>query len=249
MGNLIFCELMKLKRSKILLISFLGVMAAPAMMFIEAIQIHFENPEQIVTLAHFYDNSLIYTMLLMNFMVFVIIAAYLFSREYTERTLKMILPVPVSKNKMIASKFCVLFLWIMMLTTATWLGALILAGLYHAVYGMLEFTFTVAIQWFGKLLISGILLLFTISPFAFIAEKTKGLFVPMIIAAGVVMGSAALCNQKLGALYPWTATLFFIKGKIASTGYPIWLSVSIVVFVSIIGFATTFHYFQKEDIK
>lgn len=249
MGNLIFCELMKLKRSKILLISFLGVITAPAMMFIEAIQIHFEHPEQIVTLSHFYDNSLIYTMLLMNFMVFVIIAAYLFSREYTERTLKMILPVPVSKNKMIASKFCVLFLWIMMLTTATWLGALILAGLYHAVYGMLDFTFTVAIQWFGKLLISGVLLFFTISPFAFIAEKTRGLFVPMIIAAGVVMGSAALCNQKLGALYPWTATLFLIKGKIASTGYPIWLSISIVVFVSIVGFAATFHYFQKEDIK
>lgn len=249
MGNLIFCELIKLKRSKILVISFLGAMAAPVMMLVEAIQMHFEYPEQTATLVHFYDNSLLYTMLLMNLMVFVIIAAYLFSREYTEKTLKMILPVPVSKSKLIASKFCVLFFWIMMLTIATWIGALILAALYHAVFGMLDFTFVVAIQWFGKLLFSGILLFLTISPFAFIAEKTKGLFVPMIVAAGVVMVNAALSNQELGALYPWIATYLLVKGKTASTGYPIWLSVSIIVLVSIIGFATTFHYFQKEDIK
>lgn len=63
------------------------------------------------------------------------------------------------------------------------------------------------------------------------------------------MGSAALCNQDFGALYPWSATFFLLKGKIESTGYPILLSVGIIVFVSAIGFLATVHHFKREDIK
>ena len=249
MGNLILCEIMKLKRSKIVYISFLGVMAAPVMMLVEAIQVHIKHPEQTVTLVDFYSNSLLYTMLLMNLMVFVIIAANLFSREYTEKTLKTILPVPISKSKLITSKFCILFLWIIVLTVFTWISALLLATIYHAAFGMHDFSSAIAFIWLGKLLLSGILLFITISPFAFIAEKTKGLFVPMITAAVIVMLNAALSNQEMGALYPWTATFFIVEERLASTGYPIWLSVGLIALVSIIGFVATFRYFQKEDIK
>lgn len=249
MGNLISCEIMKLKRSKMVFISFLGAMAAPAMMLVEAIQVHLEHPDRTATMVDFYGNSLLYTMLLMNLMVFIIIAAYLFSREYTEKTLKTILTVPVPKSQLITSKFCVLFLWIMVLTIITWLSALLLAALYHAVFGMLDFTFAVVVNWLGKLLFGGTLLFLTISPFAFMAEKTKGLFVPMIAAAVIVMLNAALSNQELGALYPWTATYLLVEGRLATTGYPIWLSISLIALVSIMGLVATFRYFQKEDIK
>lgn len=71
----------------------------------------------------------------------------------------------------------------------------------------------------------------------------------MIISAVIVMGSAALSNQKLGALYPWTATFFLISGKTENTGYPILLSVSIISFVSVSGFFATIHHFKKEDLN
>jgi bacitracin transport system permease protein len=111
------------------------------------------------------------------------------------------------------------------------------------------FYFSVAIGWLLKFIAGNTLLFFTISPFAYIAEKSKGLVVPMIVSAIVVMGSAALSNQELGALYPWTATYFLMQGRIQSTGYPMPLSVGIIVFVSVIGFLVTFQYFKKEDLK
>lgn len=242
------CELLKLKRSKMLLISMLGVMATPCMLLIEALQTHYKHPEQNFTLANIYSDSLLYTMLLINMMIYVAISAYLFSREYTENSLKTILPIPVSRKDFIAGKFIVLFLWILMLTLVTWAGVFTLSGLYHVAIGMDGFNFAVATEWLIKYFVGNTLLFCTISPFAYIAEKSKGLVVPMIASAIVVMGSAALSNQELGALYPWTATYFFMQGKILSTGYPILLSVGIIAFVSIIGFLATFQYFNKEDL-
>ena len=89
----------------------------------------------------------------------------------------------------------------------------------------------------------------TISPFAYIAQKTKGFVTPVITSSVVVMGNAALCNQDFGSLYPWTATFFLIKGNIQSTGYPITLAIGIIAFVSIMGFLMTFNYFKNEDLK
>lgn len=71
----------------------------------------------------------------------------------------------------------------------------------------------------------------------------------MIGSAVIVMGSATLSNQAWGALYPWTATYFLVQGKVPSTGYPLLLSVVIILLVSAIGFFMTFHHFKKEDLK
>lgn len=110
-------------------------------------------------------------------------------------------------------------------------------------------TILVAIVWLPKFLFGSILMFLTVSPFVFVAMKTKGFVAPMIGSAVIVMGSAALSNQEWGALYPWTATYFLVQGKLQSTGYPTLLSVSIIILVSAVGFLMTFHHFKKEDLK
>ena len=52
MLNLISCELLKLKRSKMVLISVAGVLSTPLLMLIEALQTHFDKPEIILSLIH-----------------------------------------------------------------------------------------------------------------------------------------------------------------------------------------------------
>lgn len=249
MLNLFYCEILKLKHSKMLALSILGAMATPIMMFFEALQTHFQHPEQSFTLSDIYENSMLYVMLLMNMLVYVAITAYLFSREYTERTLKTILPAPVSRVKLVAAKFITLLTWIIMLSVVSWLGSLVLSTVYHWMFGLNGFYLTASLRWLLKFLLSGVLMFFTISPYAFLAEKTKGLVAPMIISAVMAMGNVALTNQDIGALYPWTATFFLLNGKTENTGYPILLSVGIIIFVSVIGFYATFHYFKKEDLK
>lgn len=249
MLNLIYCELLKLKHSKMVLISVLGVMSTPFMMLIEALQIHFEYPERVFTLDDIYDSSLLYMMLLTNMIIYVVIAAYLFSREYTESTLKTILPIPVSRIKLLLSKFCALFLWTTMLTFITWVGIFILLGGYHLVFGLEGYHLMVAGRWLLKFLLSSMLMFVMASPFAYVAQKTKGFVAPVIASAVIAMGSAAICNQDFGALYPWTAAYFMIKGKMQSTGYPVSLGIGIIVFVSAMGFWMTLKQFREEDLK
>ena len=239
MLNLISCELLKLKRSKMVLISVAGVLSTPLLMLIEALQTHFDKPEIIFTLSDIYSDSVLYIMLLVNIMIYVAIAAYLFSREYTESTLKTILPIPISRTKLLIGKFCTLLLWIVMLTLVTWAGIFIVCGLYDAVFTLEGYSLLVAIVWLPKFLFGSILMFLTVSPFVS----------PMIGSAVIVMGSAALSNQEWGALYPWTATYFLVQGKLQSTGYPTLLSVSIIILVSAVGFLMTFHHFKKEDLK
>lgn len=249
MLNLVYCELLKLRRSKMLVLSILGVFSTPCMMLIETLQTHFKHPEKVIALTDIYNSSLLYMMILTNMMIYVTITAYLFSREYSECTLKTILPIPVSRTKFVIGKFCTLLLWTLMLTVVTWAGIFVLSGLFQIFIGMDSFSFIVAAEWLFKFLLGDLLMYLTITPFAFIAEKTKGFVAPVIASAVIVMGSAAVSNQDFGALYPWTATFFLVKGKLASTGYPPILAVSIIAAVSVIGFYLTFHHFQKEDLK
>lgn len=249
MVRFVYCEWLKLKRSRIVLFSVVSVCATPFMLFVEALQTHFEHPEQLFTLADIYSNGLLYEMLLINMMVYVAITAYLFSREYTERTLKTILPSPVSRSSFLTSKFLIQLIWITILMLITWTGILLLSGLYHLMIGLEGFHISVAFTWLIKMLLGGILMFITLSPFAYLSLKSKGIVVPILFSAVIVMGSAALANQDLGALYPWTGTYFLMMGKTLSTIYPIWLSSIIIILIAMIGFISTYTYFKKEDLK
>lgn len=249
MLNLILCELIKLKRSKMIPFSIMGVLSTPMLMLLEALQTHFDKPELAFTLADIYKNSVLYSMLLTNMLIYVAITAFLFSREYLENTLKTIIPIPVSRSKLLIGKFCALLLWIVALNFVTWAGIFMVCGLYHIIFTLEKYSFSVAIQWLPKYLLGGILMFFTISPFAFVAEKTKGFVAPVIGSAVIVMGSAALANHDWGAFYPWTAIFFMVQGKINSNGYITALSIIIVLLLSAAGFVLTFYHLKTEDLK
>ena len=236
-------EFLKLKHSKIFLLTVLGALSIPSLLYISLLTGEHATFQGILDYCATYACSLFYII------IFTIIIAYLFGREYTEHTLKTILTTPLSKTKLLIGKFCTLLLWIVMLTLVTWAGIFIVCGLYDAVFTLEGYSLLVAIVWLPKFLFGSILMFLTVSPFVFVAMKTKGFVAPMIGSAVIVMGSAALSNQEWGALYPWTATYFLVQGKLQSTGYPTLLSVSIIILVSAVGFLMTFHHFKKEDLK
>lgn len=249
MLNLIYCELLKLRHSKMIPISILGALAVPFMLFVEVMQTHAEHPNEKIFLHAIYENSILYMLVLANMMVSVAIASYLFSREYSENTWKTILPIPISRTKVLSGKFFTLFLWDLFLTLVSWTCILLFAGICHFTFGMAEYSLLTALKWLPKYFLLTVLMFITTSPFVYIAQKTKGFVAPMIASAVIVLGSAALCNQKWGALYPWTASVLLLKGRIESTDYPIWLSITIIMLISLIGFLFTFIHFEKEDLK
>ncbi len=245
MFPLLYCEFLKLKRSKMFLISVLGAMVAPIMVFAGLIKAKISEPDKIITYLDMLEQTNLYVLLLFGVIVYGVIAAFLFSREYTENTLKLVLTVPVSKGAFLITKLLMLFLWMMILTAVAWVSTLVLSIVGNAA----EFNVNVIIQSLEEFFLGAFLLYFTMSPFVFLTLWHKNLVSPIIAAATVVLGNVALANQDLAVLFPWTSPYLIASGDIAKYHYSIETALVIIFAVSFIGFFASFIYFKKQDVK
>lgn len=245
MVNLLYCEFLKLKRSKMLLISVLGAMVAPIMVFAGLVKAKITEPDKIITYWDMLEQTNLYVLLLFGVIVYGVIAAYLFSREYTENTLKAVLTVPVSKGAFLTSKFLMLFVWMMILTAVAWVVTLILSVIGNAA----EFSVDIIVESLKEYFLGAFLLYFTMSPFVFITLWLKNLVTPIIATATAVLGNVALANEDLGVLFPWTSPYLIASGDIVKYSYSTETALTIILAVFSIGIFASFIYFEKEDVK
>ena len=126
MGELVYCEFLKLKRTKIKIIALLGICSPPILSMFSSIRNYIFNPEYRISLFTLYDNAFMFLMLLFGPLIFSVIAAYLFSREYTGKTLKTIMVIPISKKRFMSCKFLTLFICTITLMLTFWIVGLIL---------------------------------------------------------------------------------------------------------------------------
>ena len=245
MVNLLYCEFLKLKRSKMLLISISGATVAPLMVFAGLIKAKITQPEILITYREMMEQTNLYMLMLFGLIVYGVITAYLFSREYTENTLKSILTIPVSKEAFLSAKYLMLLVWMIILTAVAWLSTLFLAFLGNAA----DFSSMVIVQSL-KEYISGVLLLYlTMSPFVFITLWVKNLVTPIIAVATIVLGNVALSNENLAALFPWSSVYLIAGGEINNLSYSIELSLLIILITFSIGVILSFYYFKRQDAK
>ena len=92
MITLIQTEFIKLKHSKIFLLTVLGALSIPALLYIALLT------GEYATFQGLLDYCTTYACALFYIIIFTIIIAYLFGREYTEHTLKTVLTAPLSKT-------------------------------------------------------------------------------------------------------------------------------------------------------
>lgn len=97
MVNLLYTELLKLKRSNMFLISIIRASVAPVLVVVASyIHIKTKQPTPTILFHQLFTEVNLYTTLVMGFPLYGVVVAYLFTREYTEDTLKHLLAIPVS---------------------------------------------------------------------------------------------------------------------------------------------------------
>ena len=124
MADIVYCELMKLKRSKIILIGILGSLIVPFLVVTNDIRICFSNPSIVLSLGGIYEDTIMFGSLVMS-----VVAAYLVSREYTEKTLKTIFVLPIGRTQFLAGKFIILFILVVLFMVLSWLDIVVIAVL------------------------------------------------------------------------------------------------------------------------
>lgn len=206
-------EIMKLRRSKIVWITFLLFIFIPFMMgLMFFIQKHPEIASKlgiIGTKASMlrlgkanwptYLGFLTQGMAGIGLIGFGFVTSWVFGREYADRTVKDILALPVSRSYIVTAKFIVVALWCLMLSIVFWIFGLI----FGRVIGISGWTDVLIISFTNTYIIATLLTILLCTPVAFFAGYSRGYMLPM----GFVILTMLLANFTgligLGPYFPW----------------------------------------------
>lgn len=232
-------EFLKLKRSKIFLLSLMGAILPPLLMFVAVSYFSEGN-----TFEMLFTNVNMYMSAMFAVMIFAIIISYLFGREYNEHTLKTMLTIPVSRGKFLKSKYLMFLVWIVILTMVTSVSTLI----FGFIAGLDGFSLNLFIESFSQLLYANVLLFLTFSPFVFISLFITNMVPAMVGGAGLSLVNLMVYGQNWAPFVPWVCPYLIASGEIAEYSTSITVSYGIILATFLIGIAVSYLYFTKTDV-
>ena len=232
-------EFLKLKRSNIFLLSIVGAIIPPLLMFIATFA--FDETQSFEML---FSSVNMYMSALFAVLLFAIIISYLFGREYNEHTLKTMLTIPISRGKFLIAKYIMFFAWILILTVVTSLSTVA----FGFIAGLGGFTLKLFIESFGQLLFGNVLLFLTFSPFVFISLFVTNMVPAMVGGAALTLVNMLIYGQNWAPFVPWVCPYLIASGEIAQYSTSITVSYSIILATFVIGLAISYIYFTKKDV-
>ncbi|WP_407379269.1 ABC transporter permease [Methanobrevibacter sp.] len=232
-------EFLKLKRSNIFLLSIIGAILPPLLMFIAVTA--FDEGQNFEAL---FTNVNMYMSAMFAILLFAIIISYLFGREYNEHTLKSMLTIPISRGKFLLSKYIMFLAWIIILTVVTSISA----AIFGFIAGLDGFTVKLLIDSIAQLLFANILLFLTFSPFVFVSLFITNMVPAMVGGAGLSLVNLMIYGQSWAPFVPWTCPYLIASGEIAEYATSISVSYGIILATFLIGLAISYIYFTKKDV-
>ena len=233
-------EFLKLKRSNIFLLSLIGAILPPLLMFIAVFA--FDEGH---TFELLFSNVNMYMSALFAILLYAIMISYLFGREYNEHTLKTMLTIPVSRGKFLLSKYVMFLVWILILTVVTTLSTMVLGF----VAGLDGFSLKLFIDSFAQLLFANVLLFLTFSPFVFISLFITNMVPAMVGGAGLALVNMMIYGQTWAPYVPWVCPYLIASGEIAEYSSSITLSYAVILATFAIGLVISYIYFTKTDVS
>ena len=240
MFTFIEMEFLKLKRSRIFLLSLLGAVLPPLLMFIAVTS--FDEGQ---TFEALFTNVNMYMSAMFAVLIFAIIISYLFGREYNEHTLKTMLTIPVSREKFLASKYIMFLVWIVILTVVTSISTLA----FGFAAGLDGFSLKIFADGFAQLLYANVLLFLSFSPFVFISLFITNMVPAMIGGAGLALVNLMVYGQNWAPFVPWVCPYLIASGEIAEYTTSITVSYGVILATFVIGLVISYIYFTKTDVS
>ena len=233
-------EFLKLKRSNIFLLSIMGAILPPLLMFIATFAF-----DETQTFEMLFSSVNMYMSALFAILLFAIMISYLFGREYNEHTLKTMLTIPVSRGKFLLSKYVMFLAWILILTVVTSASTLV----FGFVAGLDGFSVKIVVDSFAQLLFANVLLFLTFSPFVFVSLLITNMVPAMVGGAGLTLVNMLIYGQTWAPYVPWLCPYLIASGEIAEYSASITVSYAIILATFAIGLIVSYIYFTKTDVS
>ena len=233
-------EFLKLKRSNIFLLSIMGAILPPLLMFIATFAF-----DETQTFEMLFSSVNMYMSALFAILLFAIMISYLFGREYNEHTLKTMLTIPVSRGKFLMSKYIMFLAWILILTVVTSMSTMV----FGFVEGLDGFSIKIVIDSFLELLFANVLLFLTFSPFVFVSLIITNMVPAMVGGAGLTLVNMLIYGQTWAPYVPWVCPYLIASGEIAEYSASVTVSYGIILATFVIGLVISYIYFTRTDVS
>ena len=233
-------EFLKLKRSNIFLLSIMGAILPPLLMFIATFAF-----DETQTFEMLFSSVNMYMSALFAILLFAIMISYLFGREYNEHTLKTMLTIPVSRGKFLMSKYVMFLAWILILTVVTSMSTMA----FGFVAGLEGFSIKIVVDSFLQLLFANVLLFLTFSPFVFVSLLITNMVPAMVGGAGLTLVNMLIYGQTWAPYVPWVCPYLIASGEIAGYSASVTVSYGIILATFVIGLVISYIYFTRTDVS
>ena len=233
-------EFLKLKRSNIFLLSIMGAILPPLLMFIATFAF-----DETQTFEMLFSSVNMYMSALFAILLFAIMISYLFGREYNEHTLKTMLTIPVSRGKFLMSKYVMFLAWILILTVVTSMSTMV----FGFVAGLEGFSIKIVVDSFLQLLFANVLLFLTFSPFVFVSLLITNMVPAMVGGAGLTLVNMLIYGQTWAPYVPWVCPYLIASGEIAEYSASVTVSYGIILATFVIGLVISYIYFTRTDVS
>ncbi|MBN1940328.1 MAG: ABC transporter permease [Candidatus Aminicenantes bacterium] len=254
--QVLFTEFLKLRRSKITWLSLLAFSLVPLggglFMWIVREPGRAAKLGLLGTKASFvgleatwagYFGMLVQAVGIVGMLLLSVIAAYLFGREYSERTAKNMLALPAGRHWFALAKFCV---------ALAWFGAIIVFCLAEsfavgALLGLPGLTAGIAARGIGEVLLASGISFLVMPVTAWIATLGKGYLPPLGFAILTLLLGTILGATGWGKWFPWSIVPLFAgtAGPRAETLAP--ASLVVVVLTFAVGVVATIVQYRWAD--
>jgi ABC-2 type transport system permease protein len=194
-----------------------------------------------------YFGLLLQMALIMGMMGPGIVTIWVFGREYSDRTVKDLLALPVSRFKIVLSKFTIIFCWSILLMIILFCSA-VLTGLIVSLDGWTKEAFFHFLRIFAG---SSFLTILLFTPIALITSISRGYLLPVACVILILMITQLLFLGLFGITpyFPWAIPALYSRISGPLNPEPESISYIILVFTSLFGIFSTAAWWQYADQK
>src|SRR5215211_86132 len=178
-----------------------------------------------------------------GFIVFSIVTAWVFGREFSDRTAKDLLALPTSRESIVTAKLVVIAAWVYLVSFWIFLVGLLIGYLVD-IPG-----WTTQLAWtsFWDVLATAGMTLLLMTPVAMIASMGRGYLAALGWAVLTIFFAQIVAAIGWGDWFPWSVPALF-SGVAGRRGELLGMhSYIILVVTSLLGLAATFYWWRSAD--
>ncbi len=251
-----FAESLKIRRSKILWISTLSFLIIGVM--IGFLMFLAKNPElaqqlgllgtkasilELETDWPTYFEFLYIVISMGGLLGFGFLTSWVFGREYSDRTIKDLLALPVSRSRIVLAKFLVIFIWCIFLSIITVGMGLISGNLISLSGGSAE----LLLQGIYTCVGTSLLTILLCTPVAFFASYGRGYLPPIAFVIFTMALTQFIGILGLAPYFPWAIPVLFSGAGASENASLGIMSYFILILTSFLGIVGTYLWWRFAD--